>query len=160
MLSTSLLSLRDAVPSDLAAMHQLDQLCFAEPFRFDRPIMRRYASEPGAIVLLAHAGPVDGPELLGFVLINLLRQRTLPLAYVTTLDVHPYHRRQGIAAALMRKAEARAAASGATILRLHVSIANLAAIRFYERLGFSRDSHLPDFYGDGLDSYVYNKLLS
>ncbi len=140
-------------------MHQLDQLCFAEPFRFDRPTMRRYAFEPGAIVLLAYAGRTSGSELLGLLLVNLNDQRTLPLAYVTTLDVHPDHRRRGIAAALVREVEARASATNAALLRLHVSATNVEAIRFYERLGFHRDSHLADFYGNGLDSYVYSKQL-
>ena len=140
-------------------MHQLDQLCFAEPFRFDRPTMRRYAFAPGAIVLLAYAGRTSGSELVGLVLVNLVNQRTLPLAYVTTLDVHPDHRRRGIAAALVREVEARASATNAAFLRLHVSAANLEAIRFYEQLGFHRDSHLANFYGNGLDSYVYSKQL-
>ncbi len=155
--------LRDAQPNDLEAMHRLDQLCFAEPFRFDRPTMRRFASEPGAIVLLASTGqpdgPNSGPDLLGFVLVHLLHRTSFPLAYVTTLDVHPDHRRQGIAAALMREAEVRIAAANANALRLHVFTANLGAIRFYERLGFHRVSHLPDFYGEGLNAYVYSKPL-
>ena len=159
MLSSSLFNVRDAVASDLEAMHRLDQLCFAEPFRFDLPTMRRFASEPDAIVLLAHASPPDGPDLLGFVLVSFLHRRSLPLAYITTLDVHPDRRRQGCAAALMREAEIRAAAANATALRLHVSTANLGAIRFYERLGFTRHSRIPNFYADSLDSYVYSKAL-
>ena len=151
--------LRDATPSDLEAMHRLDQFCFVEPFRFDLPTMRRYASEPGAVVLLAQAGPADSADLLGFVLVHLLRRRTLHLAYVTTLDVHPDHRRQGIAAALMRVAEARALAANATVLRLHVSTTNLGAIRFYEQLGFLLHSCVPSFYGEGLDARIYSKDL-
>ena len=122
--------------------------------------MRRYVSEPGAIVLLAYAGPSNDSELLGLVLVNLQHRRTLPVAYVTTLDVHPDHRRLGIAATLMREGEARASAKHAAALCLHVSTANFGAVRFYERLGFCRHSHLPDFYGDGLDSYIYSKSLS
>ena len=160
MLSSSPLYLRDAIPFDLEAMHRLDQLCFAEPFRFDQLTMRRYASEAGAIVLLAYARPTGDSELLGLVLVNLVHRRTISLAYVTTLDVHPDHRRQGIAATLMREAEIRAAATNAFVLRLHVSVVNLEAVRFYEQLGFTRHSHLPNFYGNGLDSYVYSKPLS
>lgn len=154
------LHLRDATPFDLEAMHHLDQLCFAEPFRFDRPTMRRYVLEPGAIVLLAYARPHDSLNLLGFVLINLLDRRNLHLAYVTTLDVHPDHRRQGIAATLMREAEIRARMCNAAFLRLHVSTANQAAIRFYEQTGFTRHSFIPHFYGADLDARIYSKALT
>ncbi len=151
--------LRDATSADLEAMHQLDQLCFAEPFRFDLSTMRHYASEPSAIVLLAYAGQSDAPELLGFVLVNLLRKRTLHFAYVTTLDVHPGYRRQGLAAALMREGEARAAAASASVLHLHVSTTNRDAIRFYEQTGFTPRAFLPNFYGEGLDARIYSKAL-
>lgn len=151
--------LRDATSADLEAMHQLDQLCFAEPFRFDLPTMHRYASEPGAIVLLALSSSNPAGHLLGFVLVNLLKGRTVLLAYVTTLDVHPDHRRQGIAGALMRQAESRARAAGAAFLRLHVSTANVAALSFYEQTGFTRHSFLPHFYGEGLDARIYSKPL-
>ncbi len=150
---------RDATPSDLEAMHRLDQLCFTEPFRFDLPTMRRYANEPGAIVLLAHTDRTRVPDLLGFVLVNVLRRRTHHLAYVTTLDVHPDHCRQGIAATLMRAAEARALAANATVLRLHVSATNSDAIRFYEQLGLRLHSFVPSFYGAGLDARIYSKDL-
>ena len=155
----SSLHLRDALPADLEAMHRLDQLCFAEPFRFDLPTMRRYASEPNAIALLAHSATTSDPDLLGFVIVNLIRRRALHLAYVTTLDVHPFHRRLGIAATLMRAAEARAAAAQATVLRLHVSTANQDAIRFYEQLGFLPHAFLPGFYGEGFDAHIYSKVL-
>ncbi len=151
--------LRDASPFDLEAMHRLDQLCFAEPFRFDLATMRHYALEPGAIVLLAFASQGHPPELLGFVLLNLLRRRSLDLAYVTTLDVHPDHRRQGLAELLMSAGETRAAATSAGVLRLHVSTTNREAIRFYERIGFSPRVFVPDFYGEGLDARIYSKVL-
>ena len=122
--------------------------------------MRRYASEPRAIVLLAYPGSQQEEDLLGFVLVNLFLRRNLRLAYITTLDVHPSHRRQGIAATLIRHAEVRSAAARASSLSLHVSTANPAAIHFYEQTGFTRRSFLRSFYGEGLDAHIYSKALA
>ena len=45
--------LRDYRASDLEAMFQLDEACFAEEFRFDRESMREFAEERNAVVRIA-----------------------------------------------------------------------------------------------------------
>ncbi len=136
-------------------MHALDLLCFDKPFRFDMRSMRKYATHPEAIVLIAESGA----EMLGFIVVNPTRRRALHAAYVTTLDVHPDARRQGIARLLVAEAERRAAASSATSMQLHVHTGNAAAIAFYEAAGYEQLMHTEDFYNTGLHAFAYLKSL-
>lgn len=148
-------TLRNGTPSDVDAMYALDLLCFDKPFRFDFRSMRRYATSPGAIVLIAE---IAG-EIAGFIVINPTRRRALHAAYITTLDVHPDFRRQGIARQLVVEAECRAAHSGATHMQLHVHTGNASAIAFYESAGYQQAMLTPDFYASALDAWVYRKSL-
>ncbi len=149
------ISLRDATPADIDGLYALDLLCFDAPFRFDLRSMRRYAASPGAIVIVAEIAD----EIAGFIIVNPARRRSLHSAYITTLDVHPGHRRHGIARQLLAEAERRAAQTGATYMQLHVHTGNLPAIRFYESAGYQQAMLTPDFYAAGLDAFVYRKPL-
>jgi len=148
-------TLRNGTPADIDAMYALDLLCFDKPFRFDLRSMRKYATHPEAIVLIAE---LDG-EMRGFIVVNPSRRKALHSAYVTTLDVHPDFRRQGIARALLVEAERRVAASGAVTMQLHVFTGNVDAIRFYESAGYEQLLLTEDFYSPGLDALAYTKLL-
>ena len=134
-------------------MYELDLLCFEPPFRFDPGTMRRYARAPGAIVLVAE----QGTALAGFVVVNVIRGG---VAYVTTLDVHPGLRRHGLGRTLMAAAEAAAMQAGLREMRLHVSLENEAAIRFYESTGFEEHSPARDFYGEDRHGWIYRKELA
>lgn len=149
------ITLRVGTPDDVGLMFELDLLCFDVPFRFDLRSMRQYATHPDALVLIAEANGA----MHGFVIINPSRRRALRSAYVTTLDVHPEFRRQGIASALLAEAECRAAASGATSMQLHVFDGNLAAIRFYEAAGYEQALFTEDFYSPGLNAWLLIKSI-
>jgi len=148
-------TLRPGTPADVEAMHELDLLCFEKPFRFDFRSMRKYATHPEAIVLIAE---VDA-EVRGFVIVNPTRRKALHSAYITTLDVHPDFRRQGMARALMLEAERCAAASGAATMQLHVYTGNESAIAFYESTGYEKLLLTEDFYNTGLHAFAYLKPL-
>ncbi len=145
--------LRMGRASDVPAMYALDLVCFEEPFRFDLKSMRRFAARAGAIVVVA----VAARELVGFVIVHLERGR---LAYVVTLDVAPAFRRMGLARVLMGEVERQSLDAGAERMGLHVYSGNIAAIAFYERLGFERVGVDEGFYGDGLDAWTYLKPLA
>jgi ribosomal-protein-alanine N-acetyltransferase len=150
--------LRDYRVHDLEAMFQLDVVCFAPEFRFDRASMQAFAEERGAIVLVAEG--MDG-GLAGFVIVHLERVAMGWRGYVVTLDVAEEWRRRGLAGRLMREAEARAVAAGARWMELHVFTGNAAAIRFYERLGYEQIAMRRRFYGaDGLDAFVYRREIA
>ena len=135
-------------------MYRLDRECFEEPFRFDRRTMRRFATKPGSIVLVAD---VTG-ELVGFAIFDVTRRGSL--AYVVTLDVDFRYRRRGLAQSLMRAAELAALEQGVKDVRLHVYTGNTAALRFYEASGFVRLGLVQDFYGPGLDAVWCRKQIA
>jgi ribosomal-protein-alanine N-acetyltransferase len=150
--------LRSYRPSDLEAMFRLDEICFAEEFRFDKESMLTFAEARNAIVVVAEEA---GGEIAGFVIAHVERAAAGRCGYVVTLDVAENHRRVGLAGRLMREVEARAAAAGARWMELHVFTGNEGAIRFYERWGYVRVAVRRRFYGAaGLDAFVYRKLSS
>ena len=149
------ISFRGYRSDDLEAIFRLDEVCFAEAFRFDRRSMSAYAGDGDAVTLIAE----DRGELIGFVIAHIKRVETGCEAYIVTLDVAPECRRKGLARELMAEVEARALAEGARRIHLHVFLGNDAAIRFYERLGYERIRIVRGYYGSGLDAIVYRKDL-
>lgn len=150
-------TLREYRPADLETMHRLDQVCFEPQFRFDRDTMREFAERPSALALLAEQGV---SELAGFVIVHIEQEAGRRYGYVVTLDVAPSERRHGLATLLMKEAERRAAAAGASLMGLHVFTGNIGAIRFYERIGYELVGAQPRFYGHaGLDALLYRKML-
>jgi len=148
---------RDYRATDLEAMFQLDEACFAEEFRFDRESMREFAEEQNAIVRVAEMGC---GKIAGFVIVHVEHVVTGWRAYVVTLVVAAECRRRGLGRRLMGEVEASAMAAGVQWMQLHVFTGNAGAIRFYERMGYKRIRRQKDFYGEaGLDAFVYGKEL-
>ena len=143
---------RPGTAGDVPAMYALDVICFEEPFRFSLRAMRRFALTPGASVWVAE---VEG-ALAGFVIVEAEGEA----GYVVTLDVAPKQRRLGVAGELMRLAQDGLASAGVKSLALHVYVGNSAAVRFYEKLGFSFKANEAGFYGAGLDAHVYGRALA
>lgn len=65
--------------------------------------------------------------------------------YLTSLAVHPDHRRQGVATALVEAADERARQVRALSVMLHVECDNLDAICFYEAARFTRIAENPRY---------------
>jgi ribosomal-protein-alanine N-acetyltransferase len=162
--------LRAMEPRDLEAMHALDHLCFEEPFRFSWSSMRRFASQPNAIGLVAefqavgftgrpnHGSSLQVPgELAGFTIVHVDRRDQS--AYLVTLDVHPSARRHGLAERMVAELEGKSAAAGARSMHLHVYSGNEIAIRLYERWGYRRLNLEKNLYADGFDAWTYSKPL-
>ena len=148
---------RDYTTADIEAMHGLDAICFTEPFQFDRLLMRQFAEEPGAIVILVDDVP---GELIAFIILHLEGADTRSQAYVVTIDVSPQRRRRGIGAAMLDRAEAAARSAGARRISLHVAVDNPTAISFYERQHYARTGLAEGFYREaGQDAIVFAKRL-
>lgn len=118
--------------------------------------MKSFAEAKNACCVVADCGD----ELAGFCILHVELSRRRVVGYVVTLDVAPQHRRKGLATRMMRAVEQMAVADGCGAIQLHVHTANVAAIRFYEQLGFQRVDELPDFYAPGLDALAMRRALA
>ena len=144
--------LRGYRKSDLDALVRLDEVCFAPQFRFTRGMMRRFAEDEKARVVIAE----QREEFVGFCIAHVEPENA---GYVVTLDVDPAHRRNGIARRLMHCAEEECRVAGCVSMALHVFTGNTAAIRFYERSGYVNAGAVENFYGIGVHALVYVKSL-
>jgi ribosomal-protein-alanine N-acetyltransferase len=149
-------TIRRYTSADLEQMVELDIVCFAPEFLFDRASMGWFAEARNAATFVAEADE----SLIGFVIVHMERGRLGSRGYVVTLDVAPEFRRAGLAGSLMQHIEDHAAAEKARHMDLHVAVTNEMAIRFYEGRGYQRLSLEEGFYGAvGMDAYVYRKAL-
>ena len=149
------ITLRPYRVNDLDAMHSLDVECFGKPFRFSRSAMRRFAEAKKARVVIAE----DSGDLVGFVILDIEDTEDERFGYIVTLDVSPEHRRRGLARELMQEVEREASREGCTAVGLHVFTGNEPAVRFYVGRGFVRSHRENDFYGRGIDAWVFHKPL-
>jgi ribosomal protein S18 acetylase RimI-like enzyme len=90
-------------------------------------------------------GAWDGPALAGTVSLMLDCPPNQPhRAEIAKLMTRPTHRRRGVAAALMRAAEAAAVERARTLLTLDTA-AEDGASALYEKLGFTLAGTVPDY---------------
>lgn len=136
-------------------MYRLDLLCFEPPFRFSLRTLRTCALQPETWTIVATCKD----EFIGFIIVELRSGDQPASGYVITIDVHPGHRRKGVAAAMMIDAERRIAGEGARQIGLHVSTKNETAIKFYESLGYVVRSRVEGFYAPSEDAWLYSKSL-
>lgn len=85
--------------------------------------------------------------------------RVIDELHITTVAVHPEHRRQGVAKRLMIRLLEDAREEGLTCSTLEVRAGNDAAIRMYEHLGFAsvglRRRYYPDNREDAVIMWLY-----
>ena len=94
----------------------------------DGVIDRKAAVQPDLFLVA-----VSGTHVIGTILAGYDGVR----GWVHRLAVHNDHKRQGIASALMRQAEAALRTVGCPKINLQVRDSNLEVIAFYETLGYS-----------------------
>ncbi|UXY50646.1 GNAT family N-acetyltransferase/peptidase C39 family protein [Pseudomonas tohonis] len=145
-------SFRDARPDDLAALLELENLCFEQdrlsPRSFQWMIARAHAS-----LAVAEAGG----RVMGYAL--LLFHRGTSLARLYSIAIAPGARGHGLGKALLAEAERRARDHDCAYLRLEVRPDNHPAIGLYERVGYRRFACVDDYYEDHAQALRYEKRI-
>ena len=90
----------------------------------------------------------------------LLTRRGTRVARIYSIVVAPEARGQGLAARLLRGAEAEARTARCHEMSLEVREDNLAARALYARCGYAEVALLPAYYDDGGDGVSLRKLLA
>ena len=147
-----MLTIRDYRPDDLGLLYELDQLCFEPGIAYSRRELEFFLNLPNGFTILAEAPQ----QIAGFIIVALPRPQ---LANVITVDIHPEHRRTGIATALMMRSEARLLNMDFNMIVLEVAVNNPAALGFYRKLGYTALKTLPRYYKGEIDGLRMGKRL-
>jgi [ribosomal protein S18]-alanine N-acetyltransferase len=137
------LKVRRLAYSDLPAVIAIERRSFPTPWSLAMFVLE--LSKPSGICLAAHSGE----ELLGYVICSRYDQ----VWHLMNIAVSPDHRRDGVAAKLMRRLfeDAR----GVLPFTLEVRVSNHGAIEMYERFGFRSAGVRPRYYHDnGEDALI------
>ena len=123
-------------PAHLGALAEIEALCFSQPW--SREALAEELGSPCARFLTAL---VTG-EAVGYVGAHAACGEF----YMDNLAVHPAHRRQGVARALLLALISLAEREGGAFLTLEVRPSNEAALGLYQSLGFWEAGRRKGFY--------------
>jgi len=130
----------------------LENICFKEE-TFHRKQIKYLLLKARSIVLVTE---IEGNIVSSMII--LLRERILN-ARIYSLNVHPDHRRRGIASSLMDFALDMLAKNGYKNVTLEVGIRNKIAQGLYRSKDFIVDKKLSDYYRIGEDAlHLVRKL--
>ncbi len=130
---------------DLAAVAQIDELCFSQPWppaAFEDELVNTNAR----CWVAEYEGQID--EQQAQIVAALVIWRVLDEAHIATIAVHPNFQRRGIGQSLLNIGIQAAYAEGARIYYLEVRAGNLAAIQMYTDFGFIIVGNRKKYYKD------------
>jgi ribosomal-protein-alanine N-acetyltransferase len=132
---------------DLNTLRHLEKICFPEDAW---PLLDLIAvlSLPNVVRFKA----ISADQMIGFIAGD---KKSSALGWIATIGVLPEYRRQGVAAALLTACENQL---GVSKIRLSVRLGNINAIRLYEKFGYQRVDIWPNYYQDGTDALIFEKL--
>lgn len=132
----SKMEIRKAQKGDIAAIAELEKLCFASPWS-ERAIEETMSGER-AVFLVA----TEDDKVAGYI----GSYCCYPEGYITNVAVDPGFRRRGIGRALVAELIKIGRKEEFSFLTLEVRVSNEAAISLYKLLGFSDVGLRPRFY--------------
>ncbi len=140
--------------------HDLDEVLVIERASFPNPWSRRaflHELRENPVAQLWVARPEAGRGVLGYLCLWFIVDEV----HITNLAVHPSHRRQGVARALMAVVLGRCRADGAVRAVLEVRPSNEEARQLYEAFGFRTIGRRKGYYFEsGEDALVMEADLS
>jgi ribosomal protein S18 acetylase RimI-like enzyme len=146
------LKLRKANLNDVNPLIQVENACFNTDQLSERSF-KYFLTKSNGYLLVAE---ID-KQVVGYGLI--LFNRGTSLARLYSIAVLKKFRKNKTAYHLLSRLEAIASEHDCTYLRLEVKQNNLAAINFYENMGYVRFAHKFDYYEDHTDAECFEKKL-
>jgi ribosomal protein S18 acetylase RimI-like enzyme len=145
--------IRDAVLTDVKALTELEERCFATDRMSERSFRHILTRGKAALVVDDRDGCLRGYALVLF-------HDNTSLARLYSICTLPEERGQGIARELLAASEERAMARGATRMRLEVHAGNTAAQKLYHEAGYREFSIYRQYYDDKGDALRMEKELA
>ncbi|MDR3474405.1 MAG: GNAT family N-acetyltransferase [Devosia sp.] len=133
--------------ADAAVLAAIHHAAFGPADAWSAEVIGIHLLSPGAFTLMHAAG--------GMVMARVAADE----AEILTFAVTPEARRQGIGRRMLAATMMRAAEAGAVSLFLEVDVANDAARRLYEAVGFVSVGTRRGYYEDGSDAQVMRASL-
>lgn len=135
---------------DLNSLRYLEQICFPKD---SWPLLDLIGvlTYPNIIRLKA----VSNNQMIGFVAAD--RRDHQRVGWIATIGVLPQYRHQGVATSLLASCEKLL---NTPLVRLNVRRSNLEAISLYKTLGYYQISSIPNYYQDGEDALILEKVNS
>ncbi len=144
--------IREVRADDLDALLELESISFESDRLSRRSFVRWIKGENRVFLVLEYEGALVG---YGLVLLH----RGTRLARLYSIALNPKTRGQGFGRMLLQALEEEAVAEGRLFMRLEVSKQNPAAIKLYQRLGYTVFGELPDYYEDHTDALRMQKRI-
>jgi ribosomal-protein-alanine N-acetyltransferase len=152
-------AIRRFEPADLKRVMEINRICLPENYSssFFMSIFERF---PKTFVVAEEGGAVVGYAMcrvehkFGFRLLGGAKK-----GHLISIAVLPDFRRRGIASALMRDVFKGLVDYSCEDLFLEVRMSNVAAVRFYKKLGFTVERKIRRYYADGEDAYAMGRKL-
>lgn len=120
----------------VSAVAELEKVCFQDPWS-ERSVAGELEN-PLSLWLVC----VDDGEVLGYIGSQTVMDET----DMMNVAVHPEHRREGIAQALISELVACLRRKGSHCLTLEVRAGNTSAIQLYQKLEFQQIGRRPNYY--------------
>lgn len=144
--------LRDYRAEDFETLCEIDRQCFPAGIAYSREEIAAMVEQPGMIVVVAEQ---EG-NVAGFAIAYPMRGKR---GHIITIDVLEQHRKCGLGTRLMEEVHNRLLAAGMRRVTLETAVDNAAAIRFYEKLGYTTLRRLEGYYQRRLDAWQMAKEL-
>lgn len=152
--SGSLVILRPMTLADLPQVEALDKVCFPTPWPKDA-FRYELTRNPHALCWVAEVQTSDGrQEIAGDIVVWLVVDE----AHISTLAVHPGHRKQHVAQKLLAKVLLLCQEKGAAMAMLEVRQSNLAAQNLYQKFGFLVVGNRKGYYQDTKEDAILMTL--
>lgn len=138
---------------DVPDMHSLDERLFASHTSYDLETFHGFMMNPAITTITA----CDSGKMAGYIIVAIGMERA---ANILTIDVEPAYQRCGVGSRLMTLGEKHARREGAQAIFLQVSVVNHGAIKFYDKLGFSKTRLMRDYYASAEDGWEMKKVIA